>query len=60
MSVELLDRIRKVNKLLHTSTSNGFVFNDICLALSEAMASNVMVMSRKGKILGLGRVRPRL
>ena len=60
MSVELLDRIRKVNKLLHTSTSNVFVFNDICLALSEAMASNVMVMSRKGKILGLGNTNPDL
>lgn len=60
MSVELLDRIRKVNKLLHTSSSNVFVFNDICLALSEAMASNVMVISRKGKILGMGSTNPAL
>ena len=53
MSVELLDRIRKVNKLLSNNTSNVFVFNDICLALSDAMGSNVMVLSRKGKILGM-------
>ena len=60
MSVELLDRIRKVNKLLHNSASNVFVFNDICLALSDAMASNVLVLSRKGKILGKGSTDPAL
>ncbi len=60
MSVELLDRIRKVNKLLHNNTSNVFVFNDICHALSDAMASNVLVMSRKGKILGMGNTDPDL
>ena len=60
MSVELLDRIRKVNKLLHNNTSNVFVFNDICHALSDAMASNGLVMSRKGKILGMGNTDPDL
>ena len=60
MSVELLDRIRKINKLLHTNASNVFVFNDICLALSDAMDSNVMVLSRKGKILGMGNTDPAL
>ena len=60
MSVELLDRIRKVNKLLSNNTSNVFVFNDICLALSDAMGSNVMVLSRKGKILGMGNTDPAL
>ncbi len=54
MSVQLLDKIRKINKLLHNNTSNIFVFNDICAALSEAMESNVLVISRKGKILGKG------
>lgn len=54
MSVQLLDKIRKINKLLHNNSSNVFVFNDICLALSEAMESNVMVVSRKGKLLGKG------
>ena len=60
MSVELLDRIRKVNKLLHNSASNVFVFNDICLALSDALDSNVLVISRKGKILGRGNTDPAL
>ena len=54
MSVQLLDRIRKINKLLHNNNGNVFVFNDICAALSGAMDSNVMVISKKGKILGIG------
>ena len=29
------------------------VFNDICLVLSEILSSNVLVISRKGKILGI-------
>ncbi len=56
MSVQLLDKIRKINKLLHNNSSNIFVFNDICGALSDAMESNVMVISRKGKLLGKGDV----
>ena len=60
MSVELLDRIRKINKLLHNNASNVFVFNDVCHALSDAMDSNVMVLSRKGKILGMGNTDPAL
>ena len=30
MSVELLDKTRKINKLLHNNNSNMVVFNDIC------------------------------
>lgn len=56
MGVQLLDRIRKINKLLHTNASNVFVFNDICAALADVLNSNVFVMSRKGKILGMGGV----
>ena len=54
MSVQLLDKIRRINKLLHNNNSNIFVFNDICAALSVATESNVMVFSRKGKVLGMG------
>ncbi len=54
MSVQLLDKTRKINKLLHNNTSKVFVFNDICRVLSDVLESNVLVFSKKGKILGLG------
>lgn len=53
MSVQLLDKTRMINNLLHSNTSHKIVFNDICKILSEVIDSNVMVISDKGKILGL-------
>ena len=53
MSVQLLDKTRKINKLLHNNDSQMVVFNDICGVLSEILYSNVLVISRKGKILGI-------
>ncbi|MBE5996540.1 MAG: GTP-sensing pleiotropic transcriptional regulator CodY [Lachnospiraceae bacterium] len=53
MGVELLDKTRKINKLLHNSNSTKVVFNDICEVLGETLSSNVLVISRKGKVLGL-------
>ena len=53
MSVQLLDKTRKIGKLLHNNNSNKVVFNDICLVLSEILLSNVLVISKKGKILGI-------
>ncbi len=52
MSVQLLDRTRKINKLLHNNNSSKVVFNDICAVLTNILDSNVMVISRKGKVLG--------
>ena len=52
MSAQLLDKTRKINKLLHNSTQK-MVFSDICTVLSETLASNVTVISRKGKVLGV-------
>ena len=52
MSVQLLDKTRKINKLLHNNNSQKVVFNDICKVLTEVMNSNVLVISKKGKILG--------
>ncbi len=51
-SVQLLDKTRKINKLLHNSNSSKVVFNDICAVLKEILGSNVLVISRKGKVLG--------
>ncbi|MGN0170119.1 MAG: GTP-sensing pleiotropic transcriptional regulator CodY [Lachnospiraceae bacterium] len=52
MSVQLLDKTRKINKLLHNNNSSKVVFNDICCVLTEILASNVLVISKKGKVLG--------
>ena len=55
MSVQLLDKTRKINKLLHNNNSSKVVFNDICAVLTEILDSNVLVVSRKGKILGVSK-----
>ncbi len=54
MSVELLDKTRKINKLLHNNNSQKVVFNDICKVLSDILLSNILVISKKGKVLGVG------
>lgn len=54
MSVQLLDKTRKINKLLHNNSSQKVVFNDICKVLSEILLSNILVISKKGKVLGVG------
>jgi GTP-sensing transcriptional pleiotropic repressor CodY len=54
MSVQLLDKTRKINKLLHNNSSSKVVFNDICDVLTNILDSNVLVISKKGKVLGNG------
>ncbi len=56
MSVQLLDKTRKIGQLLHNNNSSKVVFDDICTILTEIMSSNVLVISRKGKILGSSKV----
>ena len=53
-SVQLLDKTRKIGKLLHNNNSSKVVFNDICKVMREILGSNVLVISRKGKVLGIG------
>lgn len=53
MSVQLLDKTRKINKLLHNNTSSKVVFNDICEVLTDILDSNILVISKKGKVLGV-------
>ena len=53
MGVQLLDKTRKINKLLHNNNSTKVVFNDICKVLVETLDSNILVISRKGKVLGV-------
>jgi transcriptional pleiotropic repressor len=52
MSVQLLDKTRKINKLLHNNESSKVIFNDICEVLTGVLYSNVLVISKKGKVLG--------
>ena len=49
MSVQLLDKTRKINKLLHNNNSSKVVFNDICEVLTGILDSNILVISKKGK-----------
>lgn len=53
MSVQLLDKTRKINKLLHNNSSTKVVFNDICKVMMETLDSNILVISKKGKVLGV-------
>lgn len=53
MSVQLLDKTRKINKLLHNNNSSKVVFNDICEVLTDILESTVLVISKKGKVLGV-------
>ena len=54
MSVQLLDKTRKINKLLHNNHSKRVEFNDNCDVLSGILESNILVISKKGKVLGTG------
>ena len=49
-----MDKTRKINKLLHNNNSQKVVFNDICDVLSEILEANSLVISKKGKVLGVG------
>ena len=53
MSVQLLDKTRKINRLLHNNDSTKVVFNDICNVMMETLNSNILVISKKGKVLGV-------
>ena len=55
MSVQLLDKMRRINKLLHYDDSNVVSFGDICRIMSSELSAGVTVISRKGKILGLSK-----
>ena len=46
------DQIRQI--ITENNNSSKVVFNDICRVLSDILKSNVLVISRKGKVLGVG------
>ena len=55
-SVQLLDKTRKIGKLLHNNNSSKVVFNDICNVMRDILNSNILVISKKGKVLGVGEI----
>ena len=52
MSIQLLDKTRKINSFLHNNNSSKVLFNDICKVMTDILDSNILVISKKGKILG--------
>ena len=52
MSGSLLEKTRRINKLLQRSAGYPVDFNDVCKTLGEVLSSNAYVASRKGKVLG--------
>ena len=53
MSLELLDKTRRINSLLNKQESEKIDFTDFCRVLSHTLEVNVVLSSRKGKVLGL-------
>lgn len=52
-SVDLLDKTRKINRLLHNNSTSKVVFNDICGVMCDVLKGGVFVLSKKGKVLGV-------
>ncbi len=51
-SIELLDKTRTINALLHRNLEEKVAFSDICSCLKRLMSADALVISKKGKILG--------
>lgn len=52
MQATLLEKMRKVNKVLQMSGSQSVSFNDLCKILGEVLDANIYILSRKGRVLG--------
>ncbi|MDD4570778.1 MAG: GTP-sensing pleiotropic transcriptional regulator CodY [Tepidanaerobacteraceae bacterium] len=52
MSNSLLEKTRRINKLLQRSAGYPVDFSDVCKTLGEVLSANAYVASRKGKVLG--------
>lgn len=53
MSLDLLDRTRRMNRVLSEQVKDQIDFDDLCQTISNDLKSNVILISFKGKILGL-------
>lgn len=52
MSRKLLEKTRRLNKVLQNSGSDPVLFSDLCDVLGEILDCNVFIISRHGKMLG--------
>ena len=52
MSIQLLDKTRKINRLLNDKHSSKVAFADICFVLGQMLLANAYIISSKGKLLG--------
>ena len=53
-NVKLLDNTRKIERLLHNNDTGKVVFSDICRVMSDVLQSNILVINKKGKVMGFG------
>ena len=53
MGISLLEKTRRINKILQQSDESAISFNELCRILSEILDANVYVASAKGKVLGV-------
>lgn len=53
MSIDLLQKMRKFNRLLQRIGSDRVIFTDVCKVLSDVVASNIIVISKNAKVLGI-------
>ena len=51
MNVELLDKTRKLTKMIHNETSDKSRYSDICHVLSDILGSEVVLLNADGQIL---------
>lgn len=53
MQGTLLEKTRRINRILQQSEENIISFNEVCRILSEILDANTYVASAKGKVLGV-------
>lgn len=54
MNTSLLEKARRLNRILQQSGNAPVSFPDICIMLKDILVANVYVVSKKGKVLGFG------
>ncbi|WP_080874765.1 GTP-sensing pleiotropic transcriptional regulator CodY [Oceanobacillus timonensis] len=52
--MDLLTRARKINAMLQTATGKSVNFNEMSASLRDVIRGNVYIVSRRGKLLGVG------
>lgn len=53
MSQDLLQKMRKVNRLLQRFGSDKVIFSDICEVISDVVKAEVFIVGTKSKVLGM-------